>query len=280
MSERIVCKPTPWFQLRAVAMLLMFGIFSVMFFIDGKWGYREKNLAYHLSKAFERASGEFKTKKDEFSPETWRAYAEKQTIDFISHTKDQTEAVPVPVPEGTPVPMPWPPVLHDYEAMNASLGQEPNKLLNDYRLQANLKKAVPEHDFAEHKITEQWIVFWICLVLTLGALFMLVRTRGRRLAIDEEAFYPASGGKVPFPDLARLDLRKWDTKGLAFAWAKTPSGGERKLRIDGLTYGGFKKEEGEPAETLMRRLKENFSGELIEYVTESEEPAKPAEPGS
>ncbi len=280
MSERIVCKPTPWFLLRAAAMLLMFGIFSVLFFRDGKWGYREENLAYHLSKAFERATGEFKAKKSELTPEAWRAYAEKQTVDFLPHTKEEKNAVPVPVPEGTPVPMPWPAVLHDYEAMKASLDQEQNKLFNEYRLQANIKKDVPEHDFPERKITEQWVVFGVCAVLTLGALFVLLRTLGRSMAIDGEAFYPPSGGKVPFADLARLDLRKWDTKGLAFAWAKTPSGGERKLRIDGLTYGGFKKEDGEPAERLMRRLKENFSGELIEYVTEPEEPAKPAAPGS
>jgi hypothetical protein len=280
MSERIVCKPTPWFLLRAGAMLLMFGIFSVMFFRDGKWGYREENLAYHLSKAFERATNEFKAKKDGVTPEAWRAYAEKQTVDFLHRSSEKDEGTPVPVPEGTPVPMPWPAVLHDYEAIKASLDQEPNKLFNDYRLQANIKKEAPHEDFPQRKLTEQWVVFGVCLALALGALFMLLRTLGRSIAIDGEALYPASGGKVPFADLARLDLRKWDTKGLAFAWAKTPSGGERRLRIDGLTYGGFKKEEGEPAERLMRRLKENFSGELIEYVTEPEVPAKPAAPGS
>lgn len=272
MSERIVCKPTPWFLLRAAAMLLMFGVFTVLFFVDGKWGYREKNLSYHLSKAFEQATNEFKLKKDGMSPEEWRAFAEKQTVPF----PEDTSVLPV----GTQVPMPWPPVLHDFEKMNASLGQEPNKLFNDYRLEADIKKDVPEHDFPARKINEQWAVFWVCLVLTVGALVMLLRTIGRSLAVDGQAFYPAGGGKVPFADLVRLDLRKWDTKGLAFAWAKTPAGGERKLRIDGLTYGGFKKEQDEPAERLMRQLKENFSGELIEYVTESEEPAKPAAPGS
>ena len=62
-------------------------------------------------------------------------------------------------------------------------------------------------------------------------------------------------------------------QGLTFAFAKTPSGGERKLRIDGLTYGGFKPEHGEPAEQLMRALRENFTGEVIEYVTEPESAA-------
>ena len=93
------------------------------------------------------------------------------------------------------------------------------------------------------------------------------------MAIDGEAFYPAEGGRVAFGDLVRLDLRKWETKGLAFAWA-----GERRLRIDGLTYGGFKKEQDEPAERLMGRLKEKFKGEILEYGAETGEPAHPAPP--
>ncbi len=270
MSERLVCKPTPWFLLRAAAMLLMFGIFTVLFFVDGKWGYRESNLSYFVSKAFEKATNEFKVKQDGLSPESWKAFAETQTVPF---PEDRSI-----LPEGTQVPMTWPPVLQDFDKMKASLGQEPNKLFNDYRLEADIKKDVPEHDFPAQKINEQWVVFWICLALTVGALVMLLRTIGRSMAIDSEAFYPAAGGKVPFPNLVRMDLRKWDTKGLAFAWAKTDGGSERKLRIDGLTYGGFKKEQGEPAEQLMRRLRANFSGEIIEYVTETPEPEKSAPP--
>jgi hypothetical protein len=280
MSERIVCKPTPWFLLRAAAMLLMFGVFAVLFFVDGKWGYREKNLSYYVSKAFEQATQEFRLKKDELSPEEWRAFAEKQSIDFVHREAEDDEGEVVPVPEGTTVPMPWPPVLHDHGAMKASLDQQPGKLFDDYRLQAGIKKDAPDNALPARKITEQWVVFWVCLVLTTGAVVVLLRTLGRSLAIDAEGFYPAGGGKVPFADLVRLDLRKWDTKGLAFAYAKSASGGERKLRIDGLTYGGFKKEDDEPAEQLMRRLRENFSGEVIEYVTEPAEPGAGASAGA
>ena len=265
MSERIVCKPTPWFLLRAVAMLLMFGIFTVLFFVDGKWGYREKNLSFYVSKAFEQATNEMKERQGALGPAEWRAFAEKQTIPF---PEDRSI-----LPEGTQVPAPWPAVLHDYDAVKASMGQEKDKLFNDYRLAAGIKKDVPEHDYPAGKIREQWVVFIICLALTLGAAFVLLRTIGRSMAIDGEAFYPGEGGRVAFGDLVRLDLRKWETKGLAFAWA-----GERRLRIDGLTYGGFKKEQDEPAERLMGRLKENFKGEIIEYVAETGEPAHPAPP--
>jgi hypothetical protein len=280
MSERIVCKPTPWFLLRAAAMLLMFGIFSVLFFMDGKWGYRKQNLAYHVSKAFEQATNEFKVKQDEMTPEQWRAYAEGQVIDFRHRSNDDPEGEVVPVPEGTMVPMRWPEVLHDHAAMKASLGQEQNKLYHDYAAAADIRKGVPEQDFPARKITEQWVVFWVCLVLTVGTLVVLLRTLGRSISVDGEAFYPAGGGRVPFGDLVRLDLRKWDTKGLAFAWARTADGSERKLRIDGLTYGGFKKEDNEPAEQLMQQLRSNFSGEIIEYVAEVEDPVEAPPPAS
>ena len=272
MSDRIVCKPTPWFLLRAAAMLLMFGIFTVLFFIDGKWGYREKNLSFFVSKAFEQATREFTAKQDLMSPAEWRAFAAKQTVPF---PEDRSI-----LPDGTQVPMAWPAILQDYDAMKASLTQEKNKLFNDFRLTADIKKDAPEHDYPAGKIFEQWVVFYLCLALTVGAAFVLLRTIGRSMSIDGEAFYPATGGKISFGDLVRLDLRKWDTKGLAFAWVKGNSAAERRVRIDGLTYGGFKKEQDEPAERLMRRLKENFHGEIVEYVTEAGEPAQPAPPQS
>jgi hypothetical protein len=82
---------------------------------------------------------------------------------------------------------------------------------------------------------------------------------------------------VAYADLKVLDLRKWDTKGLACADYEGASG-KGRLRIDGLTYGGFKKEQEEPAEQFMQRIRANFSGEIIEYtaVVEEETPAEEA----
>ncbi|TAE73499.1 MAG: hypothetical protein EAZ65_02095 [Verrucomicrobia bacterium] len=272
MSERITCKPTPWFLLRAAAMLLMFGVFSVMFFVDGKWGYREKNLSYFVSKAFEQAIGEFKATHADMSPEAWRSHAGRQVVELPEDASL--------LPEGTPMPMAWPEMLHDYERIKASLDQQPNPLFDDYRLLAGIKKEAPAKDYSGRKIFEQWVVFWVCLVLTIGALMVLLRTMGRSVAIDGEAIYPAGGGRVPFGDLVRLDLRKWSTKGLAFVWARTAGGAERKFRIDGLTYGGFKLEQGEPAERLMRVLRENFSGEVIDYAIDDGDSGAPATPAS
>jgi hypothetical protein len=270
MSERIVCKPTPWFLLRAGAMLLMFGIFAAMFYRDGSRGYREENLAYYLQAAFKKAREDFQAKKDPSASE-WREYAGAQVVPF---PEDRSV-----LPAGTQVPMQWPPVLQDAGKMKASLSEQESKLYDDYRGEQGIKKEAPEKPFDARKIAEQWVVFWICLVLTLGTLVVLLRTIRRSLSVDAGALYPVDGGRVPFTDLVRLDLRKWETKGIAFAWAKG-EGGERKIRIDGLTYGGFKKEQDEPAEALMRKVRENFRGELIELVAEDSEPAEPAAPGS
>ena len=268
MSERIECKPTQWFLLRAAAMLLMFGIFAVLFYKDGSTGYREKNLSFFTWKAVEQAAAEFGELQSEMSPSEWKNHVAGKTLDL---PEDRST-----LPEGTPETLPWPKLLGDYEVMKEGLAN-PKKLLFDrYRDEVGMKHDAGEKAFTAGKIFEQWVVFWICLVLTLGALFVLLRTLSRRMVLDGSTFQPAGGKAVEVSDLIRLDLRRWERKGLAFAWAKTGSGKERKIRIDGLTYGGFKKEDGEPAEKLMQALREGFSGELIEYV-EEEEPAGAAE---
>lgn len=251
-------------------MLLMFGIFAAMFYRDGSTGYREENLAYYLQAAFKKAREDFQAKKDPSAAE-WSEYAEKQFVPFPEDTSI--------LPAGTQIPMSWPAVLHDAERMKTSLAEQESKLFDDYRGEQKIKKEAPEKPFDARKIAEQWVVFWICLALFIAALFVLLRTIRRSISVDGEALYPADGGRIPFGDLVRIDLRKWDTKGLAFLWAKR-EGGERKLRIDGLTYGGFKKEHGEPAESLMRRVRENFRGEIIEFVSEDVETVRPASPES
>ncbi len=87
----------------------------------------------------------------------------------------------------------------------------------------------------------------------------------RSISADDEAITTQQGRRIPYTDLKTLDLRKWETKGLAFL-DYDGTAGKGRLRIDGLTYGGFKKENDEPAERLMRRIRSRFSGELIEYA--------------
>jgi len=255
-SEKIVCKPTPWFALRACAMLAMFSVFSVLFYIDGTTGYRKKNLEFYLHAAFQDAGAEYsKMKSDEgFSPDSWKAFAESQEVKL---PKDSSL-----IPVGTPNPMPWPEILTDFERMKPG---QPHLLWQEYSGEKRMAKTPPKKPFDAGKIREQIIVFYICLALSLITLFFLIRTMRRTLSANHIALTTATGKTIPYADMKTLDLRKWDTKGIALIDYKGTSGTGR-ARIDGLTYGGFKLENDEPAEKLMTLIRSNFSGEIIEYA--------------
>ncbi|MGD7653567.1 MAG: hypothetical protein ACQCXQ_10160 [Verrucomicrobiales bacterium] len=255
-NEPIICKPTPWFLFRAFLMLAMFSVFAVLFYKDGSTGYRKKNETFYLHKTFQQAQREFSEMQGggNLTPESWRSYAEKQVVAFPDD--------PGVLPADIQLPMPWPDVLADHEKMKPLKW---NLLWREYTKQRGMNASPPEHAFDAKKIREQWIVFWICAALALIALFFLVRTLGRKLVADGDALTSQSGKRVPYAEMKRLDLRKWETKGLAFIEYEGSSGNGR-IRIDGLTYGGFKQENGQPAEALMKRVKSKFSGEILEYA--------------
>ena len=254
--DKIVCKPTPWFLFRAVVMFVMFAVFAVLFYIDGSTGYRKKNEIFFLNKTFEGASKQFfeMNSGETLTPEQWKKHASAQTVPFPD---DQST-----LPAGLKLPMPWPAVLQDYGKMKST---QWNLLWREYTKERGIDATVPEHPYDAGKIHEQWIVLCFCAALALLALFFLLRTLGRSIVADETGVTSQQGKRVPYTDLKRLDLRKWDTKGLAFIDYDGPSG-KGRIRIDGLTYGGFKKEKGEPAEALMRFIRSRFSGEIVEYT--------------
>lgn len=254
--KQIVCKPTPWFYLRACAMLAMFGIFSVLFYIDGTTGYRKKNLTFYTHASFQQASDTFSQMNSEgkLTPEEWTKFAEKQTVSLPSD--------PSIMPANTQLPLPWPEILKDYAKMKPL---QPHLLWQEYSAEKQLDSSPPEQPYDSEKIREQINVFYICLALTLAALFILIRTMFRSIKADSEALKTVKGLRIPYTDMKTLDLRRWETKGLALVHYQGPSG-KGSARIDGLTYGGFKKENDEPAERLMRKIRANFSGEIIEYT--------------
>ena len=259
-SEQIICKPTPWFTLRALAMLAMFSVFAVLFFIDGTTGYRKKNLEYYVHATFQKATDQFSKMNSEgnLTPAEWEKFAEEQEVKLPSDS--------ALFPEGTKIPMEWPEILTDYEKVKPL---QSHLLWRDYSAENEMSNKVKEHPFDASKIREQIIVFYICLALALITLFFLIRTTRRSIIADDEALHTVKGQRIPYEEMKTLDLRKWDTKGIASIDYEGESGSGR-ARIDGLTYGGFKKETGQPAEELMRKIRENFSGEIIEYTVVEE----------
>jgi len=254
--EQIICKPTPWFTLRAAAMLAMFSVFTVLFYVDGTTGYRKKNLEYYVHAAFKPAVDKFSSldSQGDLTPEKWKEFATEQTIAFPKDTSI--------LPADIKLPMKWPEILTNYDRVKTL---QSHLLWQEYSGEKGMNEDPSEKPFDAGKIREQIIVFYICLSLSLMTLFFLIRTSRRSIVAGHEALQTVNGKPIPYHDMKTLDLRKWDTKGIAFIEYNGESGSGR-ARIDGLTYGGFKKENDEPAEKLMRKIRENFSGEIIEYT--------------
>ncbi len=251
----IVCKPTRWFLLRAFLMLGMFIVFAVLFFRDAATGYRRKNEEYFLHRAFQQANEDFTrlNAAGQLSPDAWAKYAAQQSVRV---------ALDTPLPATLAQPQPWPTILHDYQRMKPL---QWNLLWREYTKEQGMNASAPEEPYDTRKIQEQWVVGGICLALAACAAWMLLRTLRRSIAADDESITTQQGVRVPYSDLKTLDLRKWETKGLAFLDFDGMSG-KGRIRIDGLTYGGFQLDDGEPAERLMRLIRSRFSGELIEYA--------------
>lgn len=251
----VICKPTRWFLIRALAMLGMFGVFTVWFYYDAELGYRSKNEAFFTERAMHKAVADFNRldANGALTAEAWKEYAAAQFIEFPDE-----EGI---LPAALELPVPWPDMLHDFDKIRPL---NPTAVWREYTAARGMSIDVPEEYYPPRKIAEQWVVFWICLALFLVSLFFLVRTMRRSIMVDAEAITDATGRRVAYEDLTLLDLRKWDTKGIAMAEYRTTSGNGR-MRLDGLTYGGFSQEAGQPAERMMEILRANFSGEILDY---------------
>jgi hypothetical protein len=268
--DKIICKPTPWFFLRAVVILVLFSVLGVLFYRDGSTGYRKKNENFYLHRSFQAANDKFAelNARGSLTASEWQAFAEKQSVHFPS----DASVLPAEMKQ----PVPWPAILRDFQRMKPL---QWNILWLEYTKERGLDAAPPEEPYTARKIQEQWIVCGVSSVLAAAAAFFLLRTLKRSISVDSEAVTTQQGKRIHHSDLKKLDLRKWQSKGLAFIEYDGPSG-QGKIRIDGLTYGGFKKENGEPAECLMQKIRSHFSGEITEYVipAASPEDAEKSEP--
>lgn len=92
-------------------------------------------------------------------------------------------------------------------------------------------------------------------------IWLMLRTRNRIMGLDGD-MVTAAGQRFRVADITRLDLRQWGKgfKGVAYATA-----GGKRIRMDGMTYGGFDPAAGQPAETFMQALLAQYRGEVLEY---------------
>lgn len=176
----------------------------------------------------------------------------------------------VDFPEGYEIPsdvnrnaVPWPDILADYSLMSTP-GKGWSAAWQSYSGEKHYPIKPVDHPYDASKIFEQWVAGCICLALAMVALFFLVRTRGRKMSLSGKEV-TAAGVVFRVDDIARLDLRRWKLKGLAIATLKPECGGAR-IRLDGLTYGGFRKEDSpHNAEDFMKALLSLYRGEIVDY---------------
>jgi len=258
-------------------MLAMFGVFAFLFFKDWKFGYPEKNVQRFYYLAFEQAKEEFaRHQQEEESATDWESFAASKRVFVSPGPGEEVKDVSKVVPADTDLDTPWPAMLQDYEGYQALYEKEKSSVVpagwSDFAKSdgRKWKEQVKDHLKNENSIKEQLWIGILCLVLFLGALFVLLRTMARSMTVDSEGFSPPGGDKVLFSEMRRLDIRKWDTKGLATVFYEK-GGGLKKAKIDGMVYGQFKAEEGAPAQKLFEKIRENFRGELIEFAAEEEE---------
>lgn len=272
-QDTIVCKPTQWFILRVLAMLVMFSVFAVLFIKDGISGYREQNLQYFLHHTFNQAGTDFQGLQsgDASSEGDWKAFSGEKTCLF-------PEDAATVLPKGADLEMPWPTILVEgYAVMKEKGGQNgANKLWEDYTSERGWPSKTEEHPHDAGDIQGQFVATAVALALIAFSLFILIRTLRRTIEADGEALYSQDGQRVLYVDMIRVDKRKWDTKGIALVYYQD-GGEEKKVKIDGMVYGQFKEENGAPAERLFSRVMENFKGEVLEYVDDGVDQGDEAE---
>ena len=269
-TQDTICRPTKDTFVRFGIVLAAFLGFSLYFVYDGVIGYRHHNAVYFSYNAFVKAGQE----ADKKTPEEWATTytAEAPLIEMVEREgnlcaskaadKDGEEMHYYPLPQDSSDYTCTPDELRDHAAMVKSW----NDCWKAYSERMRYAIKPVEHPYDEATIREQFLAAGVCMLFSLIITYLIIRTARRRLAIEGDEF-EAVGGRYKLADISRIDLRQWGPgqKGVAYF---TVHG--RKLRIDGMTYGGFDKKKGEPAETFMKAILAQYQGEIVDYEQEHE----------
>lgn len=268
MSQKdIICKATADTFVRfGIVLVACFG-FALWFFYDGMIGYREKNEVICSYKAFADL-GALANKETDAA--VWRSRLEKQPLLQAEQDAEGKPAMKLgdklyPLPENTEATAACPPEVLDLAQMKnwADCWQK-------YTERRQLPIKPGEHPYDEGAMREQCIMGCLGLLLVALGLYYVVRTKNRELALRGDEV-TAAGEKFRVADIELVDLRQWGTgfKGVAYFTVKG-----KKIKVDGMTYGGFNKEKGEPAEAFMQAVLALYKGDIVEYeATDSKDSA-------
>lgn len=273
--KTIECKPSQWFKIRAIAVVAMLLFFSLWFFKDGYWSYRDKNAEVVVQQVFldedqdpvkdsdfvVKAIDEFK--KQEYTPETWAAFAKEQIISAPENKNI--------LPRDFDYSMKWPEeIVNGYDQLKKS---EMYPLWKAYSQRTGLDIKPNDKIFDEDTIDNQFITCGVTVALLIYALIFSLRIMGRSMKVTATGYSPAAGSEIPYAAMRKIDKRKWKGKGIAVIHYEQ-DGEMKKAKVDGMVYGYFKEEDGAPAEALFTQILENFKGEIVDFDNDDDEDEK------
>ncbi|WP_395736825.1 hypothetical protein [Prosthecobacter sp.] len=225
-TEPIICRVTRWYFRRMSMMAGLLLVFGGLFLYDGLWGY-PKAVAIAQKKEWflKEYQPSFEAARKEGRMQQWVADAEARGL-------------PIGVDGDLPR---W----NSYAAKNGWPEE-------------------PAH-YSDHEIAEQFYFAYGCFALGLIPLGMMLRNRNKVLRGEADFWVTPEGVQIQYTDVHRVDKRKWEVKGLAYAWYGKEGAAPKRAVFDDLKFAG--------ADKILDRLLSRFSGELIEKVSE----AAPAE---
>ena len=220
-AETILCRVTPWYFRRMGMLAGLLLLFGLVFLYDGVRGYPQ-------SVALAQKKEWFTT---EFLPTFDAAKKEGRLEQWLADAK--AKGLPTGS-EGEP------PRWVSYAAQNG--WAEDPKLYSD------------------REIAEQFWFGYGCLAGAGIVGIIVLLNRRKVLRGEADHWMTSSGVTIRYADVFRVDKRKWEHKGLAYAWYRPVGGAEKCAVIDDLKFGG--------ADQILTRLLSRFSGELIEKISE------------
>lgn len=233
-------------------MLLAFFGFGLYFFYDGSVGYRKANEVYFSYQAFARLGAAASKGEHVYAPLARKPLIQAEQVgsEWVAEGK---YPLPVPCNAATSTPA----EAADFSAMRKSWAD----CWAAYSARMHFPIKPAEHAFDTATIREQWLAGGVCMLISGFICYLMLRTRKRVMALEGDQV-TAAGQQFRVQEISRLDLRQWGKgyKGIAYA---TVNG--RKVRMDGMTYGGFDPAQGQPAEAFMQALLARYEGEILEY---------------
>ncbi len=261
MSETpIICKATRDTFVRFGIVLAAFFGFGLYFFYDAAIGYRKANEAILSFNAFSQLGAQ----ASKLSSYDWSSLMSQGGLIAAAEGRDDAAVDAkgdlIPLPAGCEALKSYPDEVRDQDAMSKSW----MNCWSAYseRMHHPIKPGDHAHD--EGAVREQWYGGAACMLVSVILLAFMIRTSRRELSLRGDVVC-AAGKQFKISDIERIDLRQW---GKGFKGAAYFTVGGRSIKADGMTYGGFGKAQGEPAEKFMQALLARYTGEIVDYEKE------------